>query len=206
MKQRIRVEGRCRGNAGLRVASKLTSGAGNCSRRFKVFSKTSSQDAITRAKAEAKLAAVQARQYSGRAREVASAQLTPLARNAQLTAGRGVYNVRVWAAPRVERTGVAVQERLAPRVSSMMVATARRMEPVQVRSRRRWPAVIAGIVMLGAAAAAGGLLRSQRAAAMNKSDDGTPSPAPAPPAGSATDGQEKTDTAQADVNGQVRTP
>ena len=88
----------------------------------------------------------------------------------------------------------------------MMVATARRMEPVQVRSRRRWPAVIAGIVMLGAAAAAGGLLRSQRAAAMNKSDDGTPPSAPVPPAGSATDGQEKTDTAQADVNGQVRTP
>ena len=146
-----------------------------------MFSKTSSQDAITRAKAEAKLAAVQARQYSGRAREVASAQLTPLARNAQLTASRGVYNARVWAAPRVERTGVAVQERLAPRVSSMMVATARRMEPAQARSRRRWPAVIAGIVMLGAAAAAGGLLRSQRAAAMNKSDDGTPPPAPAAP-------------------------
>ena len=171
-----------------------------------MFSNTSSQDAMTRAKAQAKLAAVQARQYSGRAREVALVQLTPVARNAQLTAGRGLYNVRVWAAPRVERTGVAVQERLAPRVSSMMVATARRMEPVQVRSRRRWPAVIAGIVMLGAAAAAGGLLRSQRAAAMNKSDDGTPPSASVPPAGSATDGQEKTDTAQPDVNGQVRTP
>jgi hypothetical protein len=172
-----------------------------------VFSKTSRQDAMTRAKAEAKLAAVQARQYSGRAREVASAQLTPLARNAQVTASRGLYNARVWAAPRVERTGVAVQERLAPRVSSMMVATARRMEPVQARSRRRWPAVIAGIVMLAAAAAAGGLLRSQRAAAMNKSDEeGTPPSAPVPSAGSATDGQEKTDTAQADVNGQVRTP
>ena len=50
------------------------------------------------------------------------------------------------------------------------------------------------------------LLRSQRAAAMNKSDDGTPPSASVPPAGSATDGQEKTDTAQADVNGQVRTP
>ena len=162
---------------------------------------------MTRAKAEAKLAAVQARQYSGRARDVASAQLTPVAKNAQLTASRGLYNARVWTAPRVERTGVAVQERLAPRVSSMMVATARRMEPVQARSRRRWPAVVAGIAMLVAAATAGGLLRSQRAAAMmNKSDQGTPPPAPVPPAGSATDGQEKTDTAQADVNGQVRTP
>jgi hypothetical protein len=161
---------------------------------------------MMRAKAEAKLAAIQARQYSGRAREVASAQLTPLAKNAQLTASRGLYTARVWAAPRVERTGVAVQERLAPRVSSMMVATARRMEPAQARSRRRWPAVVAGIVMLAAAATAGGLLRSQRAAAMmNKPDQDTPPPAPVPQDGSATDGQEK-DTAQADVNGQVRTP
>ena len=172
-----------------------------------MFSNTSSQDAKARAIAGAKLAAVQAREYSGRAREVASAQLIPLAKSAQLTANRGVYNVRVWAAPRVEWTGVAVQERLAPRVSSMMVATARRMEPPQARSRRRWPAVVAGIVMLGGAAAAAGLLRSQREAAMmNNSDQATPPPDPVPPAGSANDSQDMPDTAQADVNGQVRTP
>jgi hypothetical protein len=175
---------------------------------------------MSRAKAEARLAAVQARQYSGRARdaavqarqyserarEVASAQFTPLARSAQLSASRGLYNARVWAAPRVERTGVAVQERLAPKVSSMMVATARRMEPAPARSRRRWPAVIAGIVMLGAAAAAGGLLRSQRAAAMmNKSDEDPQPPAPMPSAGSAEDSRDVSDAAQTDVNGQVRT-
>lgn len=168
---------------------------------------TSSQDAKARAIAGAKLAAVQAREYSGRAREVASAQLIPLAKSAQLTANRGVYNVRVWAAPRVEWTGVAVQERLAPRVSSMMIDTARRLEPPQPRSRRRWPAVVAGIVMLGGAAAAAGLLRSQRnAAMMNNSDPAMPTPDPMPPAGSAKDGQDMPDTAQADVNGQVRTP
>jgi hypothetical protein len=172
-----------------------------------VFSKTSSQDAKARAIAGAKLAADQAREYSGRAREVASTQLAPLAKSAQLTAGRGVYNVRVWAAPRVEWTGVAVQERLAPRVSSMMVATARRMEPPQARSRRRWPAVIAGIVMLLGAAVAGGLLRSQRnSAMMQNSEQPTSPPDPTPPAGSAKDGQDMPDTAQADVNGQVRTP
>ena len=167
-----------------------------------MFSKTASQDAKSRAVAGAKLVADQARQYSGRAREVASTQFTPLARNAQLTASRGVYNARVWVAPRLERTGVAVQEQLAPKVSAAMVATARKMEPVQARSRR-WPAVVAGIVMLIAAAAAGGLLRSQRNAASNQA---TPPPDPMPPAGSRPDSQGTPDSAQADVNGQVRTP
>lgn len=171
-----------------------------------MFSKTSSQDAKKQAIAGAKLAAVQAREYSGRAREVASAQFTPLAKSAQLTASRGVYNARVWAAPRVERTGVAVQERLAPKVSSMMVATARRMAPPQARSRRRWPAVVAGIVMVGGAAAAAGLLRQRRAATMNNSAEATPPPAPMPPDESAKDSREMPDGAQADVNGQVRTP
>lgn len=172
-----------------------------------MFSKTDSQAAKTRAIAGAKLAAVQAREYSGRAREMASAQFTPLAKSAQLTASRGVYNARVWAAPRLEQTGVAVQERLAPRVSSMMVATARRMEPPQSRSRRWWPAVIAGTVMLAGAAAAAGLLRSQRNSAMTGNPDpAAPPPDPMPPAGSAKDGQDMPDTAQADVNGQVRTP
>ena len=172
-----------------------------------MFAKTRSQDATERAKAGAMLAAGQAREYSGRVRELAAAQLVPLARSAQLTASRGVYNTRVWAAPRVERTGVAVQERLAPQISSMMIATARRMQPPQARSRRRWPAVVAGVVMLGAAGAAAGLLRSQRAAArMNQPDQSPPPPAPAPPGGAAQDGQELSDSAQADVNGQVRTP
>lgn len=171
-----------------------------------MFSNTSSQDAKARAIAGAKLAALQAREYGVRAREVASTQLTPLAKSAQLSASRGVYNARVWAAPRLEQTGVAMQERVAPRVSSMMVTTARWMEPPQPRSRRRWPAVLAGIVMLGGAAAAAGLLRSQRnAAAMNGADPATPSPDPASAAGSTTDGQDMPDAAQSDVNGQVRT-
>jgi hypothetical protein len=173
-----------------------------------VLSQTRSLDATTRAKAGAMRAAGQARQVAdqareaaGQAREAATTQLTPLARSAQLTARRGMYEARAWAAPRVERTGLAVQERLAPRVSSMMVATARRIEPAQAKSRRRWPAVLAGIIMLATGGVAGALLRSQR----NKADSATAPPPAMPPASAPAESREVTDT-QADVNGQVRTP
>jgi hypothetical protein len=166
-----------------------------------VLSQTRSLDATTRAKAGAMRAAGQARQVAGRAREVSTTQVTPLARSAQLTARRGIYEARAWAAPRVERTGLAVQERLAPRVSSMMVATAHRIEPAPAKSRRRWPATLAGIIMLAAGGVAGALLRSQR----NKTNSATAPPPAMPPASAPAESREVTDT-QTDVNGQVRTP
>jgi hypothetical protein len=39
-----------------------------------------------------------------------------------------VDTARVWAAPHVERTGVAVRDNVAPKVSDLLVATARKME------------------------------------------------------------------------------
>ncbi|MFI5067199.1 MAG: hypothetical protein ACHP9Z_24895 [Streptosporangiales bacterium] len=130
----------------------------------------------------------------------ASTQFTPLARSAQLTLGRGVYGARVWAAPRVEATGVAVQERLAPKVSSMMIETARRMQPPQAARRRRWPVIVGGIALLAAGGAAAAVLRMQRKA--TAAEPFTPAPAPGQP----QSGPELGETAQADVNGQVRTP
>jgi hypothetical protein len=151
-------------------------------------------------------AAGQARQVADRAREAATTQVTPLAKSAQLTARRGVRGARVWAAPRVERSGLAVQERLAPKVSSMMVATARRIEPDRAKSRRRWPAALAGIIMLAAGGVAAALLRSQRGLSLrNKPDSATAPPAEMPPASTPGDSRKVAD-AQADVNGQVRTP
>ena len=92
-----------------------------------MFSRSSSQDAKSRATAgkariqsrayQAKAGAVRAQ---GRARQ-ATTQVAPLAKSAQETAGRGLLEARAWAAPRVEATGVAVQERLAPAVSSLAV-------------------------------------------------------------------------------------
>ena len=39
-----------------------------------------------------------------------------------------IDNARVWAAPQLERTGVAVRDNVAPKVSSLLVTTARRLE------------------------------------------------------------------------------
>ncbi len=174
-----------------------------------VFSRSSSQDVKSRAKAgkeriqsrayQAKAGAVRAQ---GRARQ-ATTQVAPLARSAQETAGRGLLGARAWAAPRVEATGVAVQERLAPRVSAAMVTAARRMEPPKAQQRRRWPFIVAGVVVLGAGCAAAQMLRGKRNT-MATADPGPVTPPPMPPTTPA-EHQEMND-AHADVNGQVRTP
>lgn len=173
-----------------------------------MFSRTAAQDARSRAldaKSKAQAGAIRA---AGRARDVtnqASVQFTPLARSAQLTLGRGMYGARVWAAPRIERTGVAVQERLAPRVSEMMVSTARRVQPRVVRSRRRWPLVVGGIALLAAGGAAAAVLRSQRRSSAD-AEPSMPAPTPMPTPGQGVDHPDLADTTQVDANGQVRTP
>jgi hypothetical protein len=169
-----------------------------------VFSRTSSQDVKSRAKAGATQAKAQAIRVQGRALQ-AKEQFTPLAKSAQLTASQGVKQARTWAAPRVAQAGVAVQERIAPKVSSAMMATARKMQPEADRRRRRWPAILAGIVTAAAAAVATILLRGQRANRFSAepANDAPPAPSPDGPAASSN---ERSETTQADVNGQVRTP
>jgi hypothetical protein len=183
-----------------------------------VFSRTSSQDVKSRAKAgaaqakagaaQAKAAAAQAKAQAallqGRALQ-AKEQFTPLAKSAQLTASQGVQQARSWAAPRVEQAGIAVQDSIAPKVSSAMIATARRMQPVSARRRRRWPAILAGIVTVTAGAVAAILLRGQRANRSSAEPASEAAP-PVPPASGPAASNERSETAQADVNGQVRTP
>ncbi len=175
-----------------------------------VFSGSSSQDAESRAKAgtaQIKSRAYQAKAGALRAQErarQAATQVAPLAKSAQETAARNLLEARAWAAPRVEATGVAVEERVAPRVSAAMVTAARRLDPPKAQRRRRWPFIVAGIVVLGAGcAAAAQILRSKQ----NAMDTVAPGPGTAPPMPQATqaDRPEMTD-AHADVNGQVRTP
>ncbi len=171
-----------------------------------MFSTTAAQDAKSRALDARSRAQASAIRAAGRARAAtnqASIQFTPLARSAQLTAGRGVYVARVWAAPRIERTGVAVQEQLAPRVSSMLTATARRVHPTIVRPRRRWPLLVGGIALLAAGGAAAAVLRTQRRSSMSAE---TSEPAPTPMPGQAPGAPELGETTQVDANGQVRTP
>ena len=166
-----------------------------------MFSRSSSQDVKSRAKAGA--ARVQSRAYQ--ATSQASTQVAPLAKSAQEKAGRGLLEARAWAAPRVEQGGVAVQERIAPAVASAMVSAARSIEPPKAKRRRRWPLIAAGIVVLGAGcAAAAQVLRSKRNAVTTATSE--PVMPPATPPSTPAERQEMGDTAHVDANGQVRTP
>ncbi len=87
----------------------------------------------------------------------------------------------------------------------MLVAAARRMEPSQPpRRRRRWPGVMAGIVMLTAGSAAAALFRSRRGRALVTGPTAADQPRPAP--GGPASARDLADLAQSDVNGQLRTP
>jgi hypothetical protein len=153
------------------------------------------------AKAAAMAGATSARQQARRA----SKQVTPLAKSGRETAKQGVYRARVWAAPRVERTGQALEERVAPKVSGMLAATARRIEPARPKHRRRWPKILAGTGMLAAGGAVAlAAWRSRRGSAFSTKPDGPEQPDSAP--NGQASGHPAADAETADINGQVRTP
>jgi hypothetical protein len=110
-----------------------------------------------------------------RARKIAmqAAQLAdqtrPMTRKAAITARRGASGAAVWARPRVgrirawmavraARSSISVQESVGPRVSSMLAATARRLDPPLPPRARRWPKLLAGTALLAAGAAAAGAI------------------------------------------------
>lgn len=91
-------------------------------------------------------------------------QARPVTKKATLTARRGagvtatwakprVGRVRAWMAVRAARGSISVQEHVAPRVSSVLSAAARRLDPPAPQARR-WPKVLAGTALLAAGAAA----------------------------------------------------
>jgi len=133
-----------------------------------------------------------------------TAQLKPLARSTGAAAGRRVHKTRAWAAPHVEHAGQVLQGSVAPKVSALLSAAARRLEPAKPQ-RRRWRK-LAGVSMLAAAAGvAAAVVRNRRkpevttSAAGADADDVTP-------AAEMRDGQGRTGTyADADVNRPVRT-
>jgi len=91
-------------------------------------------------------------------------QARPMTKKATMTARRGagvtatwakprVGRVRAWMAVRAARGSISVQEHVAPRVSSVLAAAARRLDPPAPQARR-WPKVLAGTALLAAGAAA----------------------------------------------------
>jgi hypothetical protein len=100
-----------------------------------------------------------------RGRAVHTARHTvPIAKNAGLATRHHTQNAigwakprvngaRSWAAPRVERAGLAVRDRIAPKVSAALVTAAHRLD-AKPRRTRRWPRRLAGSAMLAALASA----------------------------------------------------
>ena len=113
--------------------------------------------------AAAAVAQVRARELAARVKP-AAAQVKPLARSTQEAALRRMYATRVWAAPRVERTGQVLQDSVAPKVADMLSSAAHRIEPEQPRGRNWW--TLSGLLVLiaGAAAAAALALRKRSTA------------------------------------------
>jgi len=92
------------------------------------------------------------------------------ARSAATWAAPHIDEARAWIAPRIEGSGLAIRETVAPRICEVLVATARRVEVTppgaDAAARRRWPAATAGMVVLAAAGAAMAAVIQRRKAAV----------------------------------------
>jgi hypothetical protein len=142
-----------------------------------------------------------ARQAAARVKPVA-ARVKPLARSTGAAARRRAHRTRARAAPMAERTGQALQDNVAPKLSAMLSSAAQRLEPAKPPSRR-WRKLAVLSMLAAAASVVAAVARSR------KKPDVTTSPVEADaddmtPAAQMGDGQAKTSSdADADVNGHV---
>jgi hypothetical protein len=83
------------------------------------------------------------------------------ARSAAMWAAPRVNGARAWTAPRIERSGLAIKDTIAPKISEVLVVTARRVDVAP--PRRRWPRVMAGTALPAAAGAAVAAVLRRRA-------------------------------------------
>jgi hypothetical protein len=95
-----------------------------------------------------------------RARQ-AAAHLKPVARSTSTAAKHRVRSARTWTAPRLERTGHLVADRIAPKISSVLSSAAQRIEPSKPR-RRRWRKVAGASMATAAASAVAGAVLNRR--------------------------------------------
>jgi hypothetical protein len=146
-------------------------------------------------------------------------QAKPASKKVALTARQGAGGAANWAKPRVGRArawmavraargSVSVTERVAPRVSSMLAATARALDPPRGRPRR-WPKVLAGLTLLaaGGAAAAAMAMRSRQHAMPMPMPSRPPARGPAAQSSTVLNPSADADraNAEADVDGMSRT-
>ena len=121
-------------------------------------------------------------------------------------AGPQVRKTRSWAAPQLERTGVLVQEKLAPQVSEALTKAARKLDPEpppQHRGLRRLLAL--GLAAAGAAVAILVVRRKTGSATSQPAEGGADEPGSS--TGTAEDTTSAASTAEdsrVDANGHIR--
>ena len=98
-------------------------------------------------------------------------QVKPAARTTGTAARRGMHKTRAWAAPQIERTGQVLQDRVAPKASSLLSSAAERLEPRQSRRARRLK-LAAISVLTAAAGGAAALARKRRNPGANSTTPG----------------------------------
>jgi len=122
-----------------------------------------------------------------------------MAASARTAARKGIHHARIWAAPRLERTGHTLEDQVAPRMAAMLSAAAQRIEPAQAR-RRRWPVLAAGLITAAGLSATAAYLLKRRAAAHAPEFS-----APADAASTTMPTEVPSHLATSDVNGRVHT-
>jgi hypothetical protein len=120
--------------------------------------------------------------------------------SARTAARNGIIHARIWAAPRLERTGHTLEDQVAPRMAAMLSAAARRIEPPPPRRRRRWPVLAAGLVTAAGLSATAAYLLKRRSAA-----NAPEFSAPADATGTTMPTEVPSHLAASDANGRVRT-
>ena len=150
---------------------------------------------------------------SARAKD-AAAQVIPAGKRAGTTAvqgvRQGVQGAREWAAPRLEDAAEAVTTTVAPKVSSALLTTARRVRPdgpkkSGIRRLLDWRLLL-GVGAAAAIAGAGAAIAMRRryASATEEAKNATE---PSEDERTAQDGESASGTAmRSDVNGRVTTP
>jgi len=169
-----------------------------------------------RARIRADRARVQADLAKALARQTA-ADIAPLAKSAgeavrqgaddlAAWAGPQVRKSRAWAAPQLERTGVLVQETLAPQVADALTRAAHRLDPEPVpRHRGLRPLLALGLAAAAAAVAVLVIRKNSGSAVSQPAEDRTDEPGSSTgtPEDTASAGSQDQDS-RVDANGHIR--
>lgn len=100
----------------------------------------------------------------------AAERAKPLARNTGKAARRQILKTRAWVAPRVERSGHVLQDKVAPKVSAILASAAGRIDPAQPR-QRRWKRPVGLATLTAAGGAVAAFLRGKKALTASDQSD-----------------------------------